>query len=267
MTTTPSTRRLLRVVSSLLLAITATMLSVGSAHAETAITGRGDTVELDTAAARPTTISVLLAADHIVLRCGMRAVLTTQPDMNCVAEAADATAIVRDLRRLRPDVTIIDLDLPGLTDPATLDAIATSAATTRLLTLTTSESDENLYRALRLGTSAFLPKSVPAHDLVTAVRTTAHGHPLVNPHLTRRLITRLTHGGEPFPAAPELKTLTPREHQVLRLIAQAHTNPEIARTLGVGEQTVKTHVSNILAKLSLRDRVHAAIYAHTHHLL
>ncbi|RDI65601.1 response regulator transcription factor [Nocardia pseudobrasiliensis] len=89
----------------------------------------------------------------------------------------------------------------------------------------------------------------------------------MNPHLTRRLITRLTHGAEPFPTAPELKTLTPREHQVLRLIAQAHTNPEIARALGVGEQTIKTHVSNILAKLSLRDRVHAAIYAHTHHLL
>ncbi|MFI5782281.1 LuxR C-terminal-related transcriptional regulator [Nocardia sp. NPDC051570] len=267
MAPTTSTRPLLRVVSSLLLAITATMLSVGYAHAEAPPAVRRDIGELDTVAAAPhSTISVLLAGDHAVFRSGLRAVIGAQPDLRCVAEVADPAAALGDIRRLRPDVAIVDLDMPGLDDP-TLDSVAALGGATRILTLATGETDENLYRALRLGASGFLTKSLPSRDLVSAIRTAARGEALIDPRATRRLITRLTDGIEPFPAAPELATLTAREHEVLLLIARAHTNPEIARILGVGEQTIKTHVSNVLAKLGVRDRVQAVVYAHTRRIV
>lgn len=266
MTTTPSTRPLLRVVSSLVLAIAAVMLSMGSAAADTQLPARGDTAEPGTAAARQAAISVLLAGDHIVFRSGLRAVIGAQPDLRCVAEVGDGAATAREMQRLRPDVAIVDLDMPGL-DDATVERVAALGDTTRILTLTTAGTDENLYRALRLGASGFLTKSLPARDLIAAVRTATRDTALIDPRRTRRLITRLTGGTEPFPTAPEVETLTTREHQVLLLIAKAYTNPEIARTLGVGEQTVKTHVSNVLAKLGVRDRVHAAVYAHTRRIV
>ncbi|MEU4344183.1 response regulator transcription factor [Nocardia sp. NPDC023852] len=279
MATTTSTHPLLRVVSSLLLAITATMLSVSYAHADTSIGRRGDAVEFDPrgsegsppgdilADAQHSTISVLLANDHAVFRSGLRAAIGTQPDIYCIAEASDALSAMREMERLQPDVAILDLDMPGLDDMAAIETVAALASRTRILTLATSDTDENLYRALRLGTSGFLTKALPSQELISAIRIAAHGDALIDPRLTRRLIARLTDGIEPFPAAPEVETLTAREYEVLLLIAKAHTNPEIARTLGVGEQTVKTHVSNMLAKLGVRDRVHAVVYAHTRRLV
>ncbi|MGW4126270.1 LuxR C-terminal-related transcriptional regulator [Nocardia sp. NPDC004711] len=276
MTTTTLTRPLLlRLVSTLVLAISATMLSAGSAHAVTPISGRSATAGIDphaadvdhVAAARDTTISVLLANDQIVFRSGLRAVIDTQPDLRCVAEVGDGAAAIREMRRLRPDIAILDLDMPGLGDPAAIETVAELGNTSRILILATEDTDENLYRALRLGASGFLTKTLPCQDLVSSVRTAAHNGALIDPRLTRRLITRLTHGIEPFPTAPELAALTPREHQVLILMAKASTNPEIARALGIGEQTVKTHVSNILAKLGVRDRVHAVVYAHTRRII
>lgn len=174
---------------------------------------------------------------------------------------------MRELERLRPDVALIDLDLPGFDSPAAVDAVAALGGGTRILTLTGSASDENLYRALCLGATGFLVKTLPADGLISAIRMAARGDALIDPNLTRRLVTRLTGGGEPFPSAPEVENLTAREHQVLQLIAKAYTNPEIAVALGVGEQTVKTHVSNVLAKLGVRDRVHAAVYAHTRRIV
>ncbi|MFI6865395.1 LuxR C-terminal-related transcriptional regulator [Nocardia sp. NPDC050406] len=272
MASTTSTRPLLlRLVSTLVLAISATMLSAGTAHAVTPTVGRSDTTGFDSsdavAAPRNSSISVLLANEHVVFRSGLRAVIETQPDLRCVAEVGDGPAALRDLRRLRPDIAILDLDMPGLADPATIESVARSGSATRILTLATEDTDQNLYRALRLGASAFLVKTLPAADLVTAIRTAAHRTALIDPHRTRTLITRLTHGIDPFPAAPELAALPPREHQVLLLMAKAHTNPEIAEILGVGEQTVKTHVSNVLAKLGVRDRVQAVVYAHTRRIV
>ncbi|MFE7799610.1 LuxR C-terminal-related transcriptional regulator [Nocardia sp. NPDC057440] len=279
MATTTSTHALLRVVSSLLLAITATMLSVSYAHADTPIARRGDTVEFDPCgsegsppvdilgAAQQSSISVLLANDHTVFRSGLRAVIGTQPDIYCIAEAPDTVTAIREMERLQPDVVILDLDMPGLDDTAVIETVAAFGSRTRMLTLATSDTDENLYRALRLGTSGFLTKALPSQDLISAIRIAARGDALIDPRLTRRLIARLTDGIEPFPAAPEVETLTAREHEVLLLIAKAYTNPEIARALGVGEQTVKTHVSNVLAKLGVRDRVHAVVYAHTRRLV
>ncbi|MFI1912657.1 response regulator [Nocardia sp. NPDC020380] len=259
MATTTSTRTLLRVVSSLLLAITATMLSVGYAQAETTVAGRDSVLH----AAQQSTISVLLADDHIVFRSGMRAVIGAQPDIHCVAEAPDVFTAISEIQRLRPDVAILDLDMPGLDDPAAIASVAALADTTRILTLATGETEQNLYRALQLGISGFLTKALPSQDLISAIRAVARGDALIDPRLTRNLVSRLSYGIEPFPAAPEVDTLTTREHQVLLLMAKAYTNPEIARTLGVGEQTIKTHVSNVLAKLGVRDRVQAVVYAHT----
>ncbi|WP_433709434.1 LuxR C-terminal-related transcriptional regulator [Nocardia sp. CA-084685] len=157
--------------------------------------------------------------------------------------------------------------MPGLNDMATIETVAQLRSRTRILTLATSDTDENPYRALHLGTSGFLTKALPSEDLISAIRITARGDILIDPRLTRRLIVRLTDGIELFPAAPEVETLTARQYEVLLLIAKAHTNPEIARALGVGEQTVKTHVSNMLAKLGVRDRVHAVVHAHTRRLV
>ncbi|QLY28635.1 LuxR C-terminal-related transcriptional regulator [Nocardia huaxiensis] len=271
---TPTANRplLLRLVSTLVLALSATVLSAGTAHAtppssgRTATLGPAPTAKSEIAPAN-STISVLIANAHTVFRAGLRSVIDTQPDLSCLAEVGDGPAAIQELRRLRPHIAILDLDMPGLADPAVIDTVADLAPTTRILTLATERSDENLYRALTLGATAFLPKTLPAHDFLAAIRTAAHREALIDPHHTRRLITRLSHGTNPFPAAPELSTLTPREHEVLLLVANAHTNPEIAEILGVGEQTIKTHVSHILAKLGVRDRVQAVVYAHTHRIV
>ncbi|WP_280364653.1 response regulator transcription factor [Nocardia wallacei] len=287
-----SSRRLLaRAATSLALAATATMLTAGCAHAHTTIAGHTDSTlgqrepgsapkspgdvagqpttcdRCDTApppTARTSTISVLIAGDQVVFRSGVRAVVGTQTDLHCVAEVGAATAPA-DLRRLRPDVAVLDLDTPGLDDALAADPTLTDG--TRLLTFTEHATDENLYRAVRLGASGFLTKDLPAERLVTAIRRAAHQDDLIDPRLTRRLVTRLAHGDDPFPPAPEAEALTTREHEILLLIARAHTNPEIAELLGIGEQTVKTHVSHVLSKLGVRDRVHAAVYAHTRHLV
>lgn len=274
------THPLRRVASSLVLAVTAATLSVSATHSEPAAARYATQEQRPSAIDRHddrtpdriettsgSAISVVLADNHAIFRSGLRAAIGTQPDIECVAEADHSAAAVREIERLRPDVALLDLDLPGFERPAAVDAIAALGGSTRILTLTSSDSDENLYRALCLGATGFLVKTLPADGLISAIRMAARGHALIDPHLTRRLVTRLTTGIEPFPSAPEVETLTAREHQVLLLIAKAYTNPEIAAVLGVGEQTVKTHVSNVLAKLGVRDRVHAAVYAHTRRIV
>ncbi|WP_228539411.1 response regulator transcription factor [Nocardia sp. XZ_19_385] len=262
-----STHPLLRVVSSLVLAITAMTLSVATAHADTRSTScavdrqpgpRPARSAADSSLARGQSISVLLADGQMFFRMGMRAAIAGQADMSCVAEVGDGLAAVRELQRLRPDVALVDLDLPGLGDAGPIDTTGT-----RILALATEHTDENLYRALHLGATGFLARSGQVNDLLSAIRTAVHGTALIDPTLTRQLITRLSAGIEPFPATPEVETLTPREHQVLHFIAKGCTNPEIALALGIGEQTVKTHVSHVLTKLGVRDRLHAAVYAHT----
>lgn len=275
MATNPPAHPLRRAASSLALAITAATLSVGgtiapahsAAPASLPVAQNSGVVQPPAAieTATPSMISVLIADGHVVFRSGLRAVIGAQPDFECVAEVGDGAAAISEIQRLKPDVALVCLDMPGL-DYSAAPAAALSGST-QILTLTNSASDENLYRAMCLGASGFLAKSLPSDGLVSAIRTAAHGTALIDPSLTRRLIARLTTGIEPFPAAPEIETLTAREHEVLLLIANAYTNPEIARILGVGEQTVKTHVSNVLAKLGVRDRVHAAVYAHTRRIV
>jgi DNA-binding NarL/FixJ family response regulator len=216
-------------------------------------------------------LRILIADDHAMFRSGLRAILDTQPDFDCVAEVADGRTAVAEIGRLRPDVAILDIRMPkldGITAAETI--LADAAIDTRILMLTTYDADEYVYRALAAGASGFLLKTLPPEELTAAIRVAARGDALIDPSVTRRLVAQFTASIAPAqpPAglAPGLERLTPRETEVLLLIAAGHSNAEIGRRLYVGDETVKTHVSRILSKLDLRDRVHAVIYAHTHGL-
>ncbi|WP_280264600.1 response regulator transcription factor [Nocardia wallacei] len=287
-----SARRFLaRAASSFGLALTATALTAGYAHADIPIAGQGDStvvqcdsdpavaaapgernVECDRCdtvpraeTARNATISVLVVGDQGVFRSGLRAVVGGRSDLRYLPETTDAATLPADIRRLRPDIALLDLDIPSLDAMITADPEQTFGST-RILTFTDHVTDENVYRAMRLGASGLLTKNLGSRQLISAIHRTALEDALIDPRLTRRVTARLANGTNPFPPAPEADSLTTRESEVLLLIAAAHTNPEIADILGIGEQTVKTHVSNVLAKLGVRDRVHAAVYAHTHRL-
>ncbi|MFG2965677.1 response regulator [Streptomyces sp. NPDC048288] len=214
------------------------------------------------------TLRVLVADDHAMFRSGLRAVLDSQPDLECVAEASDGRNAVSEVRRLRPDVAILDIRMPLLDGlRATETILADPENTTRVILLTTYDQDAYVHRALRAGASGFLLKSLPPEELIAAVRIAARGDALIDPSVTRRLLTRLAEGVAP-PAVPVgLDDLTSRERDVLLLIAEACSNAEIADRLGIGDETVKSHVSRILTKLHLRDRVQAVAYAHLHGLV
>jgi DNA-binding NarL/FixJ family response regulator len=216
-----------------------------------------------------TVIRVLLADDHAMFRSGMRALLDTQPDFECVGEAADGREAVAETARLRPDVTVLDVRMPRLDGLAATEAILSAPGNdTRILVLTTYDADEYVYRALRAGASGFLLKSLSPEELVAAMRVAARGDALIDPSVTRRLVEHFATSLEPRAAEPpELARLTSREREVLLLIADACSNAEIAHRLHVGEETVKTHVSRVLAKLGLRDRVHAVVYAYQNDLV
>ena len=213
-------------------------------------------------------IKVLLADDHEVVRAGFAALLDTQPDFTVLGTASDGGEAVRVCRELRPDVVLMDVRMPGLDGiEATRQLAGTGESGPRVLILTTFDLDEFVFDALRAGASGFLLKDVTAERLFDAVRVVAAGEALLAPAVTRRLIsefTRLRPVPETRDAAPAaaLGTLTPRETEVLRLVAEGLSNPEVARRLVVTEETVKTHVSRILAKLGLRDRTQAVVAAY-----
>jgi DNA-binding NarL/FixJ family response regulator len=210
-------------------------------------------------------IRVLVADDHAMFRTGLRAVLDATPGVSCVAEAADGRAAVEECLRVRPDVAILDVRMPKLEGVAAIRPIV-EAVDTRILMLTTYDSETVLASALKAGASGFLLKSSPAEELVAAIRIVARGDAVIDPAMTRRLATRVARSLAPTPVPPEVSTLTAREREVLLQMADAKSNAEIAAALVVGEETVKTHVSRILAKLGVRDRVHAVVYAHRHGL-
>lgn len=211
-------------------------------------------------------IRVLIADDHSMFRSGLRAVVDSQADLDCVGEVGDGRAAIAETARLLPDVAVLDVRMPKLDGLAATAAIV-AAGGTRVLVLTTYDSEANLYRALQAGASGFLLKSLPPEELVTAIRIAARGDALIDPSMTRRLVTRFAGSIAPPRTPPELGQLTAREREVLLLLADARSNAEIAALLGVGDETVKTHVSRILAKLGVRDRIHAVVYAHQHGLV
>ena len=208
-------------------------------------------------------IRVLLADDQTMVRAGFRLILSAEPDIAVVGEAADGVEAVAAARRLRPDVTLMDIRMPRLDGISATRRLASEApAVTRVVVLTTFDVDSHVYDALRAGASGFLLKNAPPEELVQAIRLVADGGALLDPAVTRRVIEEFARSPAPGPVPPEVRGLTERELEVLHLVAGGLSNAEIAATLVVSEATVKTHVARLLAKLGLRDRVQAVVYAY-----
>jgi DNA-binding NarL/FixJ family response regulator len=211
-------------------------------------------------------IKVLLVDDQAMVREGFGALLAAQPDIIVVGSAADGEEAVATARRSDPDVVLMDIRMPKLDGlQATRRLLATPPGThrPRVLMLTTFDLDEYVFEALRAGASGFLLKDAPAAELVHAVRVIAAGEALLAPSVTRRLIEDYATRARPTRIQPVvLNSLTPRETDVLRLIARGLSNQEIAESLVLAEQTVKTHVSRVLSKLDLRDRAQAVVFAY-----
>ncbi len=213
----------------------------------------------------PPAIRIIVADDHQVVRGGFAALLDTQPDFTVVGTASDGAEAVRLGRDLRPDVLLMDVRMPGVDGiEATRQLVAGQPGGPRILILTTFDLDDYVYDALRAGASGFLLKDVTAERLFDAVRIVAAGEALLAPAVTRKLISEFARL-RPAPAAaagPALAVLTPRETEVLTLVAEGLSNQQIAVRLVVTEETVKTHVSRVLHKLGLRDRTQAVIAAY-----
>lgn len=213
---------------------------------------------------QPPAVRIIVADDQQVVRAGFAALLDTQPDFNVVGMACNGAEAVRLCRDLRPDVVLMDIRMPGTDGIEATRQLAAETSGLRILILTTFDLDEYVYDALHAGASGFLLKDVTAERLFDAVRVVAAGDALLAPAITRRLISEFTRlrpkSGATPPAA--LAGLTPRETEVLRLVAEGLSNPEIAARLMVAEETVKTHVSRVLSKLGLRDRTQAVVTAY-----
>jgi DNA-binding NarL/FixJ family response regulator len=216
-----------------------------------------------------TAIRVLLADDHEFFRSGFRNALETQPDLECVGDVGDGEAAVTEIERLRPDVAVLDVRMPRMDGLTAAETVLARGTETRIMLLTTYDDDSYVYRGLRAGTSGFCLKSMPVEELLGAIRVVARGDALIDPSVTRRLVTRFANGLAPATVdrPPALDRLTTREREILLEVARGYSNAEIARRLYVGEQTVKTHVSHLLTKLGLRDRVQAVIFAYENALL
>lgn len=206
--------------------------------------------------------TVAIADDQPLVRSGLRMILEGEPDLTIAGEAADGEEAVALVAATRPDVLLLDVQMPGVDGLDAMTRLSRAETSTKVLMLTTFDLDEYVYRAMRAGASGFLLKDMPVEDIVAAVRQAARGaDALLAPTLTRRLVDRFTSAG-PRASPPALDRLTAREVEVLRLIARGLSNAEIAATLFIGETTVKTHVARVLMKLGLRDRVQAVVVAY-----
>ena len=215
------------------------------------------------------TIRIVLVDDQELVRTGFRMVLDAQPDMTVVGEAADGLAAVEFARAHSADVMVMDARIPRIDGVAATQRIRQAGDRPRVLMLTTFDLDEYAFAALKAGASGFLLKDVPPEELLFAIRAVHSGDAVVAPSTTRRLLDRfapMLPAGD-SQAASELEELTERERQVLVLVAQGLSNAELAKRLFVSEATVKTHVGRILAKLGLRDRVQAVVYAYENGLV
>lgn len=208
-------------------------------------------------------IRVVIADDHKVVRQGLAFLLSSEPGIEVAGEAADGIAALQAVRALRPDVLMLDLFMPHMDGMAVLRSMREEGLTARVLVLTSAQDHEHLLAAVKAGALSFLPKTADVDQVIKSVRAAAHGESILQPAATTRLIRELQRGAAPDP----LGLLTPRELDVLREVACGRANREIARTLSVSEETVKSHVSSILAKLGLADRTQAAIFGLQHHIV
>ena len=206
-------------------------------------------------------IRVLVADDQALMRGGFRMILDAQDDIEVVGEAIDGRDAVEQYRRSSPDVVVMDVRMPVMDGIEATRRLTAADPPARVLILTTFDLDEYVYEALRAGASGFVLKDDPPEQLIAAIRTVAAGDALLSPAVTKRVIERFTRLPRPS-APPGLEDLTERELEVLRLVAQGLSNEEIGQRLFIGETTVKTHVTHVLQKLDLRDRVQVVVLAH-----
>jgi DNA-binding NarL/FixJ family response regulator len=206
-------------------------------------------------------VRVLVADDQSMVRAGFRMLLAGEPDIEVVAEASNGLEAVDKTVRFRPTVVLMDIRMPELDGLEATRRILASDEAARILILTTFDLDEYVYEALRAGASGFVLKDDPPEQLLAAVRIVASGEALLSPAITKRVIKQFTRIPRPSPPK-ELEELTERELAVLRLIARGHSNAEIGRELYISDATVKTHITHILQKLNLRDRVQAVVLAY-----
>ena len=206
-------------------------------------------------------IRVVIADDQAMVRTGFRMILEAESDIDVAGEAKDGEAAVFEAKRLRPDVVLMDVRMPKL-DGIEATRRVRDATQSRVLVLTTFDLDEYVYGALRAGASGFLLKDAPPEQLVDAIRVVAAGEALLAPSITRRVIEEFARKPSAGPPPASLGELTPRELDVLRLVARGLSNAEIAASLVVSDTTVKTHVAHLLQKLGLRDRIQAVVFAY-----
>ena len=204
-------------------------------------------------------IRVLVVDDHKVVREGMRFLLEQEPDIHVVGQCSDGREAVEEVARLLPSVVLLDLLMPGLDGLNALRQIKVDSPSTHVVILTSHTGEEHMFNAIKAGATSYLLKTAGAREVIDAVRAAAHGESLLDPSVAARILEELR--SPPRHTPPPVNELTPREAEVLTLVARGRSNRAIGDQLFIGEETVKTHISNILAKLHLADRTQAAIYA------
>jgi DNA-binding NarL/FixJ family response regulator len=204
----------------------------------------------------------MLVDDDDLMRAGLRSVLASDDTIEVVGEAEDGRVAAARVRKSRPDVVLMDIRMPDLDGISATREVLASSPDVKVVVLTTFEQDDYIFDALSAGASAFLLKRTKPEELIAAIHTVADGDSLLSPSVTRRVIDRMATQPSPVATSERLDVLTPREHEVLELVAQGLSNREIADTFVIEESTVKTHVKRILMKLGLRDRVQAVIFAY-----
>jgi DNA-binding NarL/FixJ family response regulator len=208
------------------------------------------------------TVRVLIVDDDDLMRAGLKSVLASDESVHVVGEAADGSEAVSSTRSSRPDVVLMDVRMPDLDGIAATRALLEASPDVRVVMLTTFEEDDYIFGALSAGASGFLLKRTRPEELIAAIHTVAAGDSLLSPSVTRRVIDRMARQPAPQASTAMLRALTPREREVLELVARGLSNAEIAAAFVIEESTVKTHVKRILGKLGLRDRVQAVIFAY-----
>jgi DNA-binding NarL/FixJ family response regulator len=209
-------------------------------------------------------IKILLADDQAMVRAGFRMILEMQSDMQIVGEVADGTETIAAVKKLKPDIVLMDIQMPGMDGLEATRRIVEmyDEVPTKVLILTTFERDDYIFEALRAGACGFLLKNAMPEDLVAGIRVVAEGNALLAPSVTRRVIAKFAQKPKPRDYTDSLSGLTSREFDIMKLVARGKTNAEIAQELFIGEATVRTHVSNLLSKLDLRDRVQIVALAY-----
>ncbi|MGW4967550.1 response regulator transcription factor [Nonomuraea sp. NPDC004186] len=209
------------------------------------------------------TITVLIADDQALVRAGFRTLLGRARDITVTAEAATGDEAVHQARTHRPDVALMDIRMPGLDGLAATERLLAHVPNCRVIVVTTFDTDGHVFEALRLGASGFLTKEIGGDELRSAVRSVAAGGALLSPGVTRRVIEQFAHRPRPGQdLRTRLASLTPREHEVIRLVAAGQSNSRIARRLFISPHTVKTHITHMINKLGLRDRIQLVILAY-----